>query len=147
MAFTETNNEVKQAQQVKVGDKVPTDFEFLILDEGASDPRPVSLSKLVSGKKAVLFGLPGTICCSCRAGWEAITSHAASHNVAVVVRNRHVTLRSHETLAAPAAIVLLHMHHTGWYTADCTYRAFCKCLYVINNLLFCYTVRCYVRAI
>eukprot|EP00877_Chromochloris_zofingiensis_P004581 jgi/Chrzof1/14123/Cz08g25270.t1 len=65
MAFTETNNEVKQAQQVKVGDKVPTDFEFLILDEGASDPRPVSLSKLVSGKKAVLFGLPGAFTSVC----------------------------------------------------------------------------------
>lgn len=55
----------KQSPRIKVGDRVPTDAQFLILDDGASEPRTVSVDELLKGKKAVLFGLPGAYTSIC----------------------------------------------------------------------------------
>jgi peroxiredoxin len=69
MAFlgVQKSDDIKQAQQIKVGDKVDLDFTFLVLDQGTEEPRSVKLGELIKGKKAVLFGLPGaytTVCSS-----------------------------------------------------------------------------------
>lgn len=49
----------KQCPRIKVGDRVPTDAQFLVLEEGAGEPKTVSVEELLKGKKVVLFGLPG----------------------------------------------------------------------------------------
>ena len=65
MAFLgiEKSEDIKQAKQVQKGDKLDLDFEFLILDVGTEEPKTVKLGELIKGKKAVLFGLPGTNRC------------------------------------------------------------------------------------
>jgi peroxiredoxin len=55
----------KQAPRIKVGDRVPTDAQFLVLEEGASEPKTVSVEELLKGKKVVLFGLPGAYTSIC----------------------------------------------------------------------------------
>lgn len=51
--------EATQANPIKVGDRVPLDFDFEVMDLGASDPRPVPVKEIISGKRAVLFAVPG----------------------------------------------------------------------------------------
>ncbi|KIY95036.1 Peroxiredoxin-2F [Monoraphidium neglectum] len=41
------------------------DDDMLVLDEGASDPRPIKIKDLVAGKKVVFFGLPGAYTSVC----------------------------------------------------------------------------------
>ncbi|KAI8475561.1 MAG: thioredoxin-like protein [Monoraphidium minutum] len=63
--YAEGKFDINQAPRLKVGDKVPMDFELLVLDEGASDPRPVKLSEFAAGRKVVMFGLPGAYTSVC----------------------------------------------------------------------------------
>ncbi|KAF6255819.1 peroxiredoxin-like protein [Scenedesmus sp. NREL 46B-D3] len=55
----------KQAERIKVGDTLPMDEAMLVLDEGASEPKSITLKELVGNKKAVLFGLPGAFTSVC----------------------------------------------------------------------------------
>jgi hypothetical protein len=49
----------KQSRRIKEGDTLPLDESLLVLEEGSSEPKAVTLKELVGGKRAVLFGLPG----------------------------------------------------------------------------------------
>lgn len=49
----------KQSPRIQVGDALPTDGEFLILEEGSNEPKSVTVDQVLKGKKVVLFGLPG----------------------------------------------------------------------------------------
>eukprot|EP00877_Chromochloris_zofingiensis_P004582 jgi/Chrzof1/14124/Cz08g25280.t1 len=57
--------EATQANPIKVGDRVPLDFDFEVMDLGASDPRPVPVKEIISGKRAVLFAVPGAFTSVC----------------------------------------------------------------------------------
>jgi peroxiredoxin len=52
----------KQSQRIKEGDTLPMDESLLVLEEGSSAPKAVTLKELCGGKRAVLFGLPGGCC-------------------------------------------------------------------------------------
>jgi peroxiredoxin len=52
----------KQCQRIKEGDTLPMDESLLVLEEGSSEPKAVTLKELCGGKRAVLFGLPGGCC-------------------------------------------------------------------------------------
>lgn len=49
----------KQSPRIKQGDSLPLDETLMVLEEGSSEPKSVTLKELVGGKRAVLFGLPG----------------------------------------------------------------------------------------
>ena len=45
--------------KVKVGDRIPDDLYFGVLNEGEEQPRKVTAVEIFKGKKIVLFGIPG----------------------------------------------------------------------------------------
>jgi peroxiredoxin len=51
----------KQSPRIKEGDTLPLDESLLVLEEGSSEPKAVTLRELCGGKRAVLFGLPGAL--------------------------------------------------------------------------------------
>jgi peroxiredoxin len=44
----------------KVGDRIPGDIFFGILNEGEEKPQKITTDEVFKGKKVVLFGIPGT---------------------------------------------------------------------------------------
>uniref|UniRef100_A0A383V724 Glutaredoxin-dependent peroxiredoxin n=1 Tax=Tetradesmus obliquus TaxID=3088 RepID=A0A383V724_TETOB len=55
----------KQSPRIKQGDTLPLDETLMVLEEGSSEPKSVTLKELVGGKRAVLFGLPGAYTSVC----------------------------------------------------------------------------------
>ncbi|WIA21001.1 hypothetical protein OEZ86_004892 [Tetradesmus obliquus] len=55
----------KQSPRIKQGDSLPLDETLMVLEEGSSEPKSVTLKELVGGKRAVLFGLPGAYTSVC----------------------------------------------------------------------------------
>lgn len=45
--------------KVKVGDRIPDDLYFGVLDEDEEQPHKITADKIFKGKKVVLFGIPG----------------------------------------------------------------------------------------
>ncbi|KAG9304792.1 hypothetical protein G9A89_016822 [Geosiphon pyriformis] len=45
--------------KIKVGDRIPQDVYFGVLDENSTEPRRVTAEDLFSDKRVVLFGIPG----------------------------------------------------------------------------------------
>jgi len=48
-----------------VGDRLPYDVNFGVLNEGEDDPHPISAREIFEGKKVVLFGIPGAYTSIC----------------------------------------------------------------------------------
>ena len=50
-------------QQLKVGDRIPTDATFLTIENGA--PAPIGYDRIFGGKRAALFAVPGAFTPGC----------------------------------------------------------------------------------
>lgn len=114
----------KQSARIKEGDKLPMDATFLVLEEGASEPKAVKLEELIGGKKAVLFGLPGMVTMyyhgEC-AGWLAPLHHASKQQkwlqafnwVAVPRRRCCASSCNSNTTDARSLLLLMYQHMVG----------------------------------
>ncbi|RIA93748.1 redoxin domain-containing protein [Glomus cerebriforme] len=51
--------------KIKVGDRIPDDLYFGVLNEGEELPHKVTTKDIFSGKKVVLFGIPGAYTSLC----------------------------------------------------------------------------------
>ncbi|CAG8688435.1 7934_t:CDS:2 [Acaulospora morrowiae] len=51
--------------KVKVGDKIPDDVYFGVLNDGEEKPRKISAQEVFKGKKVVIFGIPGAFTSVC----------------------------------------------------------------------------------
>lgn len=52
-------------QHIKVGAPLPNDAKFQVIEEDGKMPVDVPISKVLAGKKAVIFGLPGAFTSVC----------------------------------------------------------------------------------
>lgn len=62
MAF---QDQPKVQPNIKAGEKLPLDKTVTVLNKGSQQPDTLKLSDIFSGKKAVLFGLPGAYTSVC----------------------------------------------------------------------------------
>ncbi|CAG8440870.1 5586_t:CDS:2 [Scutellospora calospora] len=51
--------------KVKVGDKIPDDLYFGILNNNEDNPRKITSHEVFKGKKVILFGIPGAFTSVC----------------------------------------------------------------------------------
>lgn len=54
------SNKKMSTPKIKVGDRIPDDIYFGVLDEGEEKPHKITSGEVFKGKKVVLFGIPGT---------------------------------------------------------------------------------------
>jgi peroxiredoxin len=52
---------MSEQKRISVGDRIPDDAYFGVLNEGDVEPKKLTAKELFSGKKVVLFGIPGTL--------------------------------------------------------------------------------------